>query len=217
MKPLLKAASVALAIVSGAGTFIAAAASPTPTPSQFMPAECVRPARTPEVSAWIQTPGPAGTPVIQKTAKPSSGAWQPPTVSLKDLPTGPDASGKTTAALARTLTEISQCAAFPSDGVDAYFSDDFFRRTAVVTPAMPGSGTRAGFTWGYAGISAFGQPPQIVKAWSLPGGKTGAIVESSPNAAPLFIVFVQSPTAGYWLIDEMAYLADALATPPATP
>lgn len=196
----------AAACMAGVGTPLVSAAS-TPTPSGFTAVNCPRAPRTPEVAAWIQTPGAVGTPVIAVTPKPPAGAWQPPVVSLKDVPAGPAASAAVTKALGQTLAEISQCALFPGDAVDAYFSDDFFRRVAVV--ATPG----ASFSWGFAGLSAVGETATVEKAWDLPDDKVAAIVNSPASDAPLVIIFVKAPTTGDWRIDEMAYLATPIATP----
>lgn len=206
LKRSLLHASVGFAIAVSIASSLPARAV-TPTPGGFTAIQCARTPRTPEVAAWIQTPGAAGTPVIAATPKPSAGAWQPPIVSAKDLPSGPAASGSDIKALDQTLAEISQCALFPGDAVDAYFSDDFFRRVAVV--ATPGPG----FSWGFAGLSAFGQAATVEKAWELPGGKVAAIVSSPASDAPLVIIFVKAPTTGDWQIDEMAYLANPSATP----
>jgi hypothetical protein len=182
-------------------------AAVTPTPGGFTAMECARTPRTPGVAAWIQTPGAAGAPVIAATPKPSAGAWQPPVVSLTDLPTGPAVNAAVTKALDQTLAEISQCALFPGDAVDAYFSDDFFRRVAVA--ATPGPG----FSWGFAGLSGVGEAATVEKAWDLPDDKVAAIVNSPASDAPLVIIFAKAPTTGDWQVDEMAYLATSNATP----
>jgi hypothetical protein len=199
-------ALTAAACAASVGAPVIAAAT-TPTPGGFVAIQCPRTPRTPEVAAWIRTPGPAGTPVLHGTPQPSAGAWQPPILSMKDVPTGSAASAGEVKALDQTLAEISQCAFFPGDAIMAYFSDDFFRRVAVT--ATPG----AGFSWGFAGLSAFGESATVAKAWDLPGGKVAAIVNSPASDAPLVIVFVKAPSSGLWQIDEMAYLVDSPATP----
>jgi hypothetical protein len=206
---LLIFALAATIAASPSGVF---AASPTPAAGWVSAMPCPRPARTTPVSDWIQTPGPVGTPVITAAGKATSGAWQPAAVALKDLPAGPATDAKTKAAVEQVLVDVSQCAAFPDDGVEAYFSDDFFRRTAVVQPAS-GTPRTGGFSWGFAGLADPGAQPTVTKAWQLPGGKIGAIVQTAPDRAPLFVVFVHAPKTGDWQIDEMAYVSDKIGTP----
>lgn len=196
-----------LAIVATIVSAVPVRAATTPTPGGFMAIQCPRTPRTPEVAAWIRTPGPVGTPVLDGTPQPAAGAWQPPVLSMKGLPAGSAASAGEVKALDQTLAEISECAFFPGDAIMAYFSDDFFRRVAVT--ATPG----AGFSWGFAGLSAFGESATVAKAWDLPGGKVAAIVDSPASDAPLVIIFVKAPASGDWQIDEMAYLIDSSATP----
>jgi hypothetical protein len=212
LKRILHLSILALMAMIAAEPSGALAASSTPASGWASAMPCPRPARTTPVVDWIQTPGPVGTPVISGAGKAVSGAWRPATVALKDLPSGPDADAKTTAAVEQILVDVSQCAAFPDDGVDAYFSDDFFRRVAVVQypNGTPGAG---GFSWGFAGLADPGASPNVAKAWELPDGKLGAIVQTAPDHPALFIVFVQAPKTGDWQIDEMAYLSDKLGTP----
>jgi hypothetical protein len=212
LKRTLHLSILALVATIATGPVGAFAASPTPASGWISAMPCPRAARTTPVIDWIRTPGPVGTPIIQDTGKAVSGAWRPATVALKDLPTGPAADAKTKAAVEHVVVDVSQCAAFPDNGVDAYFSDDFFRRTAVVQPSSgtPGAG---GFSWGFAGLAEPGTSPSVTKAWELPNGKIGAIVQTASDRAPLFIVFVQAPQTGDWQIDEMAYLSDGESTP----
>jgi hypothetical protein len=135
------------------------------------------------------------------------------------LPTGPAASAADAKALQSMLDEISACAAFPGDGVDAYFSDDFFRRTMVVEhpAATPGSGAIVtGYAWGFVGLSGL-NPPEITKAWRLPGGKLAAVIATTPAESPFVIIFTKDAATGDWMIDEMAYLTEPSATPTAAP
>ena len=219
MSNSLKHSAVAIGLVlvlSVVASVAAAAKTPTPASGWITAMPCPRPPRTTNVSTWIETPGPVGTPVIPQTGRAASGAWQPPTVDLKDLPSGPDASAVTKAAIEQVLVDVSQCAAFPDDGVDAYFSDDFFRRTFVVEhqPATPGSGeTTSGGSWGFSGIGDSSETPSVARAWELPGDRVGAVVQTGADHPRLFTVFVQDPKTGNWLIDEMAYLSGAIATP----
>ena len=220
MLPWRRSVQVAflLLVVSLSSGAVGAVAASTPTPASgwISAVPCVRPARTAEVASWIETPGPIDAPVIQKTTVPTSGAWQPPTVALADLPTGPEASADVKAAIQQVLVDVSACAAFPGDGVDAYFSDDFFRRTMVVAhrSATPGNATPAtSYSWGFVGIGASSESPVIKSIWELPGGRVGAAVKLSPDRAQLFIVFVEDPKTGHWLIDEMAYLSHESGTP----
>lgn len=209
------AAFAALGVLAFGATPALGASTPTPAAGWVNAEPCARPPRATEVAAWIETPGPVGTPVIA-SGKPSGGAWSPPTVDLSALPTGPAASAVDEKALQTMLDEISACAAFPGDGVDAYFSDAFFRRTMEIehSAATPGAGAIVtGYAWGFVGFVGTGEPPQVTKAWQVPGGKLAATIQTGANEPTLVVIFVKDQTSGDWLIDEMGQLASASATP----
>ena len=203
-----------LTIVLGASG--AAASTATPTPASIFGGDCPRAARTTPVVDWIETPGPVGTPVIAATVsgEQTKGRSRLPQVALADLPAGPDASAETRTAIVQLYNEIASCLIQPSDQVDAYFSDDFFRRAVVVQHLTPvaANGAKVGYAWGIEGFDVTGNPPELLHAWTLPNGRIIAILKSRPNAVPLILILVKS-TSGELLIDQLAYLKDATATP----